>query len=606
MKYLIHTTILLLTGLCMAQPSLVNSDQLDLKVDDSQISTTGGANKVLQYDNVGNLVLAPLRTLADVGSLVPNGGNLILTDRQSIHWMAADGGSSGTNGGLTNAGKRLFSITQDNSHPNETYLVGAGNISFVWGESTSQKAMQFGWAVGGDQYIYHHSGPASAGVTKRQALPNAYYNHTWTGGVNTWNQSVVQVAPLDTSGTNSAWKYYFNVAGTPVQDMEGAGYVASAEIAPAGIWSAGTAPAPNTLTGVGTAPAVFTQTCSKYKTVQFAKMALGATNTLAISGALTGMRGVIYVTQEATGPRALTMPSGSALPSDWALSSLGNKIDRLEWDFDGTFYYWTIKAGLNVPLDSDASTFLTNAVITDDTQRTAINNLTLALKASGSSPNTLWEKTYRLFPFVGNDATKHRYELKTASAAGTFSATGITHSANGISGDGVNGYMRTGFVPSASAAQNDIGIFVYNRTTLPTDAGAFINGYGTGGVQVGIERTTTALRKQGLNNADSSQVISQSSDFRGLLFAVRSGASSEAWGKVGGTEATGTVTSTANCDAQLVLFGRYYYSGSDTYDHPSNANLAAAIITKSLDATERAALKAIIDTFQTALGRQNP
>jgi hypothetical protein len=577
---------------------------LAMKVDPSQLSATGGSNKVAQYDSVGNLVLTTPRTLADTGAQIANGGNLVLTDRQGIYFMAADGGSSVDNGGFTQHGKQLFRLFQQNNHPYETNIVASGNFCAYWGATTSYKAFQMGDANGGDHYLYFHSGSASAGVTKRQSVPLAFYNYTWTGGVNTWNQSVMQVAPLDTSGTNSAFQFFRNVPSV-VQDVEGSALgVKFAEIAPAGVWSAGTAPTPDIIPSVAN---TYTQVCSKYKTVQFGKLTLGVTNELVISGAVSGMRGVIYVAQDPIGGRGLTMPSGSALPSDWGLSSLGNKIDRMEWDFDGVYYYWTIKAGLNAPLDSNASSFLTATGISDDAQRTAINNLSLALKASGSTPNTLWEKTYSLFPFVGGTELKHRYDLKTATTVGTFTGSGVTHNASGITGDGSTGYFNSNFIPSVSSAQNSIGVYAWSRNSTLTDGGSIFNAVGTGAVRFGLVRSGASLVSNGPNDATNTTLVANTaSNFTGLLYVDRSASNATKAGRVGaglGTgEQTATTASTGNCDTAIYFLSRFYV-GFPAGDQFSNANLGAAIITKSLSDAERTSLNSIISTYQTALGR---
>ena len=57
--------------------------------------------------------------------------------------------------------------------------------------------------------------------------------------------------------------------------------------------------------------------------------------------------------------------------------------------------------------DTDAQAFLTNAVITDTTQRNAINTLVIGLKA-----DSLWTSMLAIYPFVGNTSTQQRFNLK--------------------------------------------------------------------------------------------------------------------------------------------------------------------------------------------------
>jgi hypothetical protein len=565
------------------------------KVATTTLSTAGGVNKVLQADANGNWRLGPVSN----GNAWDTGlGDLFMPDKRKIKFHDQSG----------NYDAGIFNWGDHNGTENELIIESLGRIAIA-----PYKGMQFGPndSQRYQRYIQMVSGNASNSLgADENLMPSGgllMQTKAWNSGAATENTISMQGIAL--GGTNSLIRFVdgasilTNRTGDPTATLGDIAGTPIAEIYKDGIWSPGTAPAFNTLTATSN---VFTQTCSKYKTVQIAKLTLGATNTLAISGAVAGMRGVIFVSQDATGGRLLTMPSGSALPGDWALSTLGNKIDRLAWEFDGIYFYWIIKAGLNGPLDSHATAFIAAASITDDTQKTAINNMVLALKASGSP--TLWDKTYRVFPFVGGNATKHRYELKSATAAGTFvngAGVGITHDANGITGDGTGAYMQTGFIPSASSAQNSIGVFAFCRTTLPTAGGMFMNAYTAGtGVQVGMYRNGVGLGCRGLNSTDTSGIISQASDFRGLLFATRSGASAQEFGKMGfgGIEVTSTIPSTANCTGEMMLLARNWGSP----DLFSNANLSIAMITQYLDPTERAALKTIIDTFQTALGRANP
>lgn len=78
-----------------------------------------------------------------------------------------------------------------------------------------------------------------------------------------------------------------------------------------------------------------------------ANLTLGTNATLSLSGAVSGSEGELYVQQDSTGGRALTLPANSYVAGNGAgvvtLSSAANAIDRLHFDYDGTRYYWTIE-----------------------------------------------------------------------------------------------------------------------------------------------------------------------------------------------------------------------------------------------------------------------
>lgn len=80
-----------------------------------------------------------------------------------------------------------------------------------------------------------------------------------------------------------------------------------------------------------------------------AKVTLGGSRTLDITGAVAGASGVLKVTQGGSGSYTLTLPAGSKVANAGAgavvLSTAVGSIDILAWYYDGTNYFWTI--GLN-------------------------------------------------------------------------------------------------------------------------------------------------------------------------------------------------------------------------------------------------------------------
>lgn len=82
-----------------------------------------------------------------------------------------------------------------------------------------------------------------------------------------------------------------------------------------------------------------------------ASVTLGGNRTLSISGAVNGCRGVLYVKQDGTGGRTLTLPGSSKVGAGGSgavtLSAGANAIDRLEFEYDGTNYFWTVTLNYN-------------------------------------------------------------------------------------------------------------------------------------------------------------------------------------------------------------------------------------------------------------------
>lgn len=91
--------------------------------------------------------------------------------------------------------------------------------------------------------------------------------------------------------------------------------------------------------------ATITVTCDTAKEFQNATVTLGGNRTLAISGAVNGMKGVIIVKQDGAGSRTLALPASSNVGSGGlgvlTLSSAANSIDTIAWLYDGTNYLWS-------------------------------------------------------------------------------------------------------------------------------------------------------------------------------------------------------------------------------------------------------------------------
>jgi hypothetical protein len=73
-----------------------------------------------------------------------------------------------------------------------------------------------------------------------------------------------------------------------------------------------------------------------------ATLTIGGNRTLAIAGSVSGQRGTLLLTQDGTGSRTLTLPSGSIKEAGFALSTAAGAKDLLAFMFDGTNYWWSI------------------------------------------------------------------------------------------------------------------------------------------------------------------------------------------------------------------------------------------------------------------------
>jgi hypothetical protein len=360
----------------------------------------------------------------------------------------------------------------------------------------------------------------------------------------------------------------------------------------------GNAPAFVTLTD-GT----ITVTCSTTKSFQNHAVTLAEDSTLAFSGATAGMRGTILISQNATGGHTITLPANSAYQTAITLSTGPLKTDRLDWLYDGNYYYFELKTDYTIPFDTDAVTFLAAASISQATaEGVALNRLVLDLKQYDLWSNDIIEA----YPLIGGTSAKHAYGLKRAGYDATFGST-VTHNSNGITGSASNtGWMSTGINVSALGLRDDIGIYAYNKTPVITANGHI---FGTGGTNARFYVVKSSNRQFGSGPCSGDvNTVSTLQDVVTDAGHYWFGRTSSTAIAIAADADWTTGTNTANTAPTIPI---HFLSNSDGTGSatrgiaPTNANLAFAAVTKGLTQTKYNNLRACIDNFQTALGRQN-
>lgn len=140
-----------------------------------------------------------------------------------------------------------------------------------------------------------------------------------------------------------------------------------------------------------------------------------------------------------------------------AASSCFGCLGLSQWEASVLALWDTISQ--NAAIDPVAD-FISRAGITDQTQIDAVTALHAAAVDHG------WlDKCDLIYPFVGGTAQAHAQNLKSSQFTITWNGT-VTHDANGITGNGVDGYGDTGYIPSASLllTQDSAHTGAYRRT----------------------------------------------------------------------------------------------------------------------------------------------
>jgi len=249
------------------------------------------------------------------------------------------------------------------------------------------------------------------------------------------------------------------------------------------------------------------------------------------------------------------------------------------------------------------------------TQKNAVNQWVVDAKAAG-----IWTKMKAVYPFVGGTATAHKFNLKnpadTNAAFRLSFVGGVTHSANGIQGNGTNGYANTFLNMQTVFPSGNSSIGSYNRTNvvgymLGARAGTGNTGNPATNFNHSIIQVSSinisppsapiiVANRSGTGTAGLFQVTPTPTSQLGLLACSRvSSTLIYAITNSGLFTNTTNVTQTVLPNLQIALLAL----NTGTVGTFSTHQLSFAYISDSLTSTELTALRTINLTFQTTLGR---
>ena len=252
--------------------------------------------------------------------------------------------------------------------------------------------------------------------------------------------------------------------------------------------------------------------------------------------------------------------------------------------------------------DPDAQAFVFSAMLNNQTQADAVNTLVTSLKSAG-----LWNKFKAIYPFVGGNATAHKFNLKDprdvdAAYRLVFSG-GWTHSATGALPNGTNAFADTKLPPDTTLSQFSTSMSYYSRTNSNA---------------VYVEMGSKGSNSQKLNFAiklSGTGYYDQNDETNGRLTVNMSSTTSTGYYVMSRTAnnvqkafrngiqlgSTNTNTITSALPSFISYIGATNDVGGITY---TNRECAFATIGDGLSDSEITTLYNIIQTFQSTLGRQ--
>jgi len=251
--------------------------------------------------------------------------------------------------------------------------------------------------------------------------------------------------------------------------------------------------------------------------------------------------------------------------------------------------------------DTDASAFFTAAGITDTTQKNAVNQLVLDLKAA-----SLWTKMAAVYPFVGGTASTHKWNLKNpADTNGAYrivwSGT-VTHSANGFAGDGSTGYGNTFYNPSGITA-GSFSFGYYSRDAASLTTGSPVEMGCKQYPAYAILQSRTSDSNTGIIGDFTNGAVTATGNAGDRLQAVSMTATNARVRYRDGTSLASSTTSDTTTPPSLNMYIGAENNSGVAADAFSTRTIAFAYISSGLNGTEMTALKTAVNAFETTLGR---
>jgi hypothetical protein len=263
-----------------------------------------------------------------------------------------------------------------------------------------------------------------------------------------------------------------------------------------------------------------------------------------------------------------------------------------------------------IDVDPDAQAFIDATGITDETQKTAVNDLVVGLK-----DDSLWTKMVAVYPFVGGTADTHKYNLKDprdldAAYRITWNGT-VTHNSNGITGDASTAYGDTHLLDS-TLGNSDKHFSVYIKTNSQNtmcDLGVGNTGGGTAdtnffsdfttGVSVNVG-TYTRINTTGARDTINTLGVPSS---RAYWISTRNSTMDN---KLLYKNSSLVVNLSGETIGTAAALSHYIMASNNSgASNFSNRNYAFLTFGNYLNSTDASNLNTRVQSFQTSLSRNN-
>lgn len=196
---------------------------------------------------------------------------------------------------------------------------------------------------------------------------------------------------------------------------------------------------------------------------------------------------------------------------------------------------------------------------------------------------------------VGASAAACRQNLKSANYTGSFTG-GLTFASTGVTPNGTNAYMNTGFIPSVDNIANSAHLSFYSRTNISTST-ISMGGYSINYNQ--IAPCFAGITYLNINNTGGNIVVNTASNSLGLFLASRT-SDTIVMGQINTSQIVGSAPTTR--DAFSIYIGAVNTNGTPLFYDTKEC--AFASMGDGLTNTEAANFYTAVQAFQTTLSRQ--
>ena len=253
--------------------------------------------------------------------------------------------------------------------------------------------------------------------------------------------------------------------------------------------------------------------------------------------------------------------------------------------------------------DTDVLAFISASTITDTTQKNAINQLVLDLKAAN-----IWTKMKAIYPFVGGTAFTNKWNLKdprdTDPAYRLVPTGGLTYSNLGVLSNGINSYYFTNIFPSTDLTLNNAHMSIYSNLEITdgtTDKGLVMGSTDASYNNRFLFALSNSNTGTGFNNNDlpSGVGVTESTKL-GYYIGTRTSNTSHKFFKNGALVATSTTANSKTMPTFQMYLGAWNVGGNN---RSANRRMATVTVGGGLSDSESVALHNAVHTFNTTLGR---